>query len=124
MNLPEKQQGLSGVGWLLLIVIIGGTTTFGIRIIPHYIEFNTASAILDTMSLEQGLVNKRISDIKDLYKKRLKINNIRKFKLDERLTIKRGSDRIIINLEYEIREPLVSNIYLLLAFKHNVQLRD
>ncbi|MDK1023638.1 MAG: DUF4845 domain-containing protein [Gammaproteobacteria bacterium] len=124
MNLQKKQQGLSGLGWMLLILIVGGTATLGIRLIPHYVDFNTAAAILDGMSREQGLISKRTSDIEAMFKKRLKLNNIREFKLDERLTIKRASDRIIINLEYEVREPLVYNIHVLLTFKHNVQLRN
>ena len=124
MNLPKKQQGMTVLGWLMLISIVGGATTLGVRLVPHYMDFNTAVTLLDAMAREPGMINQRTVGLRAMFKKKLKINNIYEFDLKERLKIKRASDRINIDLEYEIREPVVSNVYILLTFKHNIVLRD
>ena len=124
MNLPGKQQGLSTSGWIFLILIIGGLTTLGMKLAPHYMDFNTITTLLDNMSREQGLVDKRASEIKAMITKRLKLNNIRDFGLDEKLTIKRASDRLIIELNYDAKVPIAGNLQLLATFAHKVELRD
>ena len=124
MNSRIKPRGLSATGWLLLIVIVGGFASVGAKLVPHYMDFSTASNILDNLSQQQGMVNKRTSDIKAMVLKRLKLNNIRDYNLNERMKVKRTADRIIVNLDYEVRVPLVGNSFVLLVFKHTVQLRD
>lgn len=124
MNLPKKQRGLTGLGWLMLILIVGGSTTIGVRLVPHYMDFNTASSLLDTMAREPGMINQPNVNLLAMYTKRLKINNIYDFKLKERLKMKRSADQVTIDLDYEIREPIVANIYILLTFKYKVELRD
>jgi len=124
MNLPKKQRGLTVFGWLMLIIIIGGSTTIGIRLVPHYMDFNNAVSLLEGMSREPGMINKRTVDMTAMFRKRLKLNNIYNFDLKERLKIKRGPDKVTIDLEYEVREPIVANIYVLMIFKHHVQLRN
>ena len=124
MNLAKKQLGMTVIGWLVLISIVGGATTIGIRLIPHYMDFRTAVSLLEGMTNEPGMINKRKTDMIAIYRKKLKLNGIYDFKLKERLIIKRAPDKVSIDLVYEIREPVMSNMYVLLIFEHHIQLTN
>jgi hypothetical protein len=124
MNLPNKQQGMSASGWIFLILIIGGMTTIGMKLIPFYMDFGTVKTVLNDMSQEPGLVNKRLSVIEGMIVKKLKLNNIRDFGVKDRITLKRASDRVVIDVMYNEKIPVVANIQLLVSFDHRVELRD
>jgi hypothetical protein len=76
------------------------------------------------MEREPGLVNKTVPDIKAMLIKRMKLNNIRDFDLDNRMVITRASDRITIDMKYEGRVPLAGNLDIVASFEKHVQLRD
>lgn len=124
MKARRSQQGLSLSGIIIVLLMAGAATSVGLKLVPFYMDFNTIGAFLDTMAQENGMVNKRTVELKAIITKRLKMNNIRDFKVEDRMTIKRAADRVIIDLDYEIREPVVYNISLLLSFKKKVELRD
>jgi hypothetical protein len=122
MKLPKKQRGMTILGWLAVISIVGGITTIGVRLVPHYMDFNTAVKLLDSMTREPDMINKRTSDMVAMYTKRLKLNGIYDFQLKERLKIKRGSEKVKFRLAYEVREPIMTNMFVLLIFEHEVEL--
>jgi len=124
MNFPKQQRGMSGSGWLLLIVVLSGLVSVGAKLAPHYFDFNTISQVLDAMTREQGLVNRSVPDIKAQLVKRLKLNSIRDFDFENRMVIKRASDRIIIDMKYEVRVKLVANLALVSDFEKKVELRN
>jgi hypothetical protein len=124
MNNLKKQSGLSASGWIFLVLIIGGFVSIGAKLAPYYFDHTTVSTILKSMTNEPGLVDKRIPELDAMIVRRLKLNNIRDFDLGNRLVMKRGSDRIIIDLDYEVRIPLVSNLELVASFEEHVELRD
>ena len=124
MKFPKKQQGLSVSGWLFLIVLIGGMVSLIAKLAPYYFDFNTVSAVLDTMSREQGMVDKTVPEIRTILVKRMKLNNIRDFDIDHRMTITRAADRTTIEMKYEARVPLAGNVDIVANFEKNVQLRD
>jgi len=124
MSFLKKQAGLSASGWMFLIVIIGGIVSLGAKLAPYYFDHTTVSTILEGMTNEPGLIEKRIPELDALIIKRLKLNNIRDFDLGNRMVMNRGSDRIIIDLNYEVRIPLVANLELLASFEKHVELRD
>jgi hypothetical protein len=124
MNLPNKQRGMSALGWLLLIAIVGGATTVGIRLVPHYLDFNNAVNLLESLKSEPNMINRRKSAMLARYTKKLKINGIYDFNLKEKFKIKRYPDKVTFDLAYEVREPIMSNMYVLLVFEHHAELKE
>ncbi len=124
MSLPQYQKGLSMAGWIFLIMILGSVITLGTKLTPLYWDHNTMSKILDKMVPERGMVALRDTKLRALIKKRFKLNNIRKFDLKNNMTIKRPENRVIIDLNYEVRLPLVYNVDIIATFEKQVILRD
>ncbi|HJN50096.1 MAG: DUF4845 domain-containing protein [Pseudomonadales bacterium] len=124
MNLPHYQKGLSMAGWMFLILVIGSVITIGTKLAPLYLDHNTMSNIMDGLPQEKGMVTKGNVELTDILRKRFKMNNIRDFDFKNHLTINRPEDRVVIDMNYEVRLPLVHNVDLIASFEKQIILRD
>ena len=123
MGFPNRQMGLSAVGWVFLVLIISGGVSVFAKLIPHYLEFQTFSAIIESLADEPRLINRGNGDIEALITKRLKMNSIRDFDLKERMKIKRGAEGVVIDVNYEVREPFFQNLSFVMTFSKEEILR-
>ena len=119
----HRQRGSIG-SILVILLVLASAVSLGSRVIPLYLDHNTMGAIMEKMSLENGLALESEGNIRDTMRKRLKINNIRDFDLKEHLKIDRSKVGTELVLDYEVRIELVSNLSLIAAFNKKVPLRD
>tara|TARA_Y100000310_G_scaffold344974_1_gene460892 strand:- start:5047 stop:5421 length:375 start_codon:yes stop_codon:yes gene_type:complete len=124
MSFPYHQRGLSIAGWMFLIMIIGSGIAIGMKLAPLYLDHNTMSNILDRLAEEKGMVIKGNTELTDIMKKRFKMNNIRNFDFKNHITISRPEDRVVIDMNYEVRLPLVQNVDIIASFEKQTILRD
>jgi len=114
-NPPGRQSGMSLVGWLLTIALVGGGATLALRLIPHYIDYHTLQSIVEALPV--GDVHRmKKSQIRDQLAKRFKINNIRNLDVREILIIERMKTESTLTLDYEVRENIVANVDIVLSF--------
>ena len=123
MKFSNRQRGLGVAGWLILIVVFGGITTIGMKLVPLYLDHNTMSNIIDGVAAEPNIGNKRNIDIQEMIINRFKINNIRDFDWKKNLVIKRDSEGVKIILDYEARVPLAGNVDLMAKFYKEANIR-
>lgn len=114
MNTIEKQKGLSGIAWLLIIVIAGIIAIMGIRLIPAYLGAMTVSSVMEGAA-RQPDANSAV-EIRENLRKRLLINDIDYVKPRD-FEITRESGSVVIMVEYERRVPFIGNIDFILSFK-------
>ena len=119
----HRQRG-SIASILVILLVLASLVSVGSRVIPLYLDHNTMGAIMEKMSLENGLALESEGNIRDTMRKRLKINNIRDFDLKEHLKIDHSKVGTELVLDYEVRIELVSNLSLIAAFNKKVSLRD
>tara|TARA_B110000240_G_C13327372_1_gene379746 strand:- start:407 stop:796 length:390 start_codon:yes stop_codon:yes gene_type:complete len=119
----HRQRGSIG-SILVILLVLASAVSLGSRVIPLYLDHNTMGAIMEKMSLENGLALESEGNIRDTMRKRLKINNIRDFDLKEHLKIDHSKVGTELVLDYEVRIELVSNLSLIAAFNKKVPLRD
>lgn len=124
MNRSFHSRGMSTGGWLFLIFIVGGVVTMATKLAPLYLDHNTMSSVLDAMANEQGIVDKRTDTIEDMIKKRFKLNNIYSFDYKKNMKITRPEDKVVVDLDYEVRVPLIANVELVASFKHHTEMRN
>ena len=43
----SKQRGASFLGWLLIVVAVGSAAVLGLRLVPHYIDYQTIVSVVD-----------------------------------------------------------------------------
>ncbi len=116
----RRQAGLSFFGWLMVLAVAGFAVSVGLKLVPHYLDYNTIVRIVEGVSPEvwRGSSKKKMHETID---KGLKVNNIRTLKSADVLQIDRAQSVTKVNVDYEIRENLFSNLDVVLVFKKDYQ---
>lgn len=124
MNFPYRQRGMSVSGWMFMVLIIGGMVTVGVKLVPHYLDHNTMSKVLDNMAQEKNIGSVQVPAIYAMIRKRFKVNGIRDFPIRDNIKVQRTKNGVELSMDYEIREHVVGNLELLATFSKHLEFSD
>ncbi len=116
--MKQQQQGMTAIGFILIIGMIAFFTAIGVKLIPMYIEYYSVTSILKTIQSEPETASRSTAEIEDTILKRFSINEIHRVTKDD-ITITKEGNKIIIEIAYEARVPLFGNIDIIGDFKDN-----
>ncbi len=114
-HVVSTQRGMSGLGMMVTAAAVIALVMLALRTIPHYIDFQTIGSIMDDLSAAQVHEMEKRTIVETL-QKRFKINNVRSMTVKDVLSIERSNAGTTIVVDYEIREPLVGNVAIVLVF--------
>lgn len=118
--LPRQQRGFSKLGLVTMLVVLVSGLTFGLKVLPVYIDHNFVRGVAETL-LESGRANTMTqAEVREEIAASLRVNNVRDFDL-ESITTSRANGASIISITYERRIPLVANIDVILSFDDQIQ---
>lgn len=118
MKSESAQRGLSFVGWLLVLGVLGFLGSTAIKVIPHYLDYMSLKKIISSVETDQSASINSVSDFYSRVAKGMQINSIQGVDLNKALSITAENHRFVAHLQYEQREPLVENIDLVVKFDH------
>jgi hypothetical protein len=121
MQSLRKQQGLTGISILVILIVAGFLVYVGIKIMPVYIDHYAIKSTLQSVINEPLSARKSKREIRDMITKRLYINNIRHVNRDH-IKIERSGKTTTINVAYEERRPIVYNLSVVMSFAESVEL--
>ena len=113
----NRQQGLSGLGLLYVLVATGVLATLAFKLVPPYIDnygISTTVASLDTVP---DLNDKTEREVRTLVMNRLRVNNVRDVPT-EAVVVSRIDDRVLVAVDYETRVNLFGNIDAVIRFEN------
>jgi hypothetical protein len=113
-NSSYKQQGLSTLGWLVMLAILGVLLTAGFRLGPIYLDNYFVRAAIKSMA-DEDIESMTNADIRDRMGRTFDINNIRNVSVKD-LKIKREKERVLISLNYENRVNFMGNLDFVAVF--------
>lgn len=112
----KQQQGMTTIGFVLIIGMIAFFTAISVKLVPLYIEFYSVKSILKTVQAEPETVNRSVAEIEDTILKRLSINEVHRVTKKD-IKISKEGKKVIIDISYEARVPLFGNIDIVGDFK-------
>ena len=115
----HKQKGITGIGWLFILIVIGFSALVVLKITPMYSEYFGVKSSMDSLANET-LSGKSKAEIRKMLIKRLNINDVERVTKDEIEITIRGDD-VTVSVEYEAREDLVGNVGLIADFSYSVE---
>ena len=121
-SMNRKQLGMGFWGYIGVLLVVAAVITFALRLGPHYMNHRTVVSIvtgLGTNSVHQ--MEKR--QIRELLKKRFKINTLYDLDATKIVVIDRTKKHTKLVLDYEVREPMVYNVDAVLKFKDEFEFR-
>ncbi|GMQ76677.1 MAG: DUF4845 domain-containing protein [Gammaproteobacteria bacterium] len=123
MSFIKRQRGLSFLGLIVLVGILGFAAVIGLKLIPIYMDSWKIDGVMESVIKEPDITRQSRQEIIELMLKRLDINavdavNYSNYK--ESLTVSKRKNNTSINISYRIETPLIGNLSLVAEFDKTV----
>lgn len=123
MRLRKKQRGLSFLGLVVLVGVLGFCAVIGLKLIPIYMESWKIDGIMEAVISEPGINDQSRQEVIESMLKRLDIDAVDAVNYSnwrDKLTVAKRKNNVTINVRYEITTPLLGNLSLLAVFDKSV----
>ena len=119
----RKQQGLSIVGFLMVLSLVIFATYIGMRIGPIYLEYYSVVSAMNGVANERGSANYTPFDIKRKVLDRLYVSYSSDNVKEEHIKVVRRNG-IQLRVTYEVRKPLIGNLDAVASFDRMVRMAN
>lgn len=116
----HRQGGITVIGFLILASLFGVVGLAGMKLVPMYLQNMRLSTILDDMETEFNGEPTPATIKNELYK-RFAVEGINL--PGDNIKIDQGKNGYNVRIQYENRAPYAADIWLLVAFDKQVEIR-
>ena len=112
---PSRQRGMSPLAMIMAVIVVVSFGVFGVKTVPAYLDFNTIDTAINSLLSDSkvGLLSE--NEVASSLEKRFTINRVNAINIDDLVIDKQGG-YLTIELDYEVRNDLFSNIDVVLTF--------
>ena len=107
--MKRKQSGLSLVGFLVVLAVVGFAAYVGMKLFPMYQEYYSVQSAMKGLANEPGVADMDPAKVQDLFFRRLYINYSEIVK-PQNVKFERMEGGWKMRVNYEVRRPLVGNL--------------
>lgn len=115
-----RQRGFSKFGLLMTLVVLVTGLTFGLKVLPIYIDHNFVRGQAESLVESGRAATMTQAEIRIEVGNSLRVNNIREFDLNS-ITSTRNNGAAVISIVYERRVPLFSNLDVVVSFDDRIE---
>ena len=108
-SMRYEQQGLTLIGFVIVLGVAGLFAYIGMKLFPMYQEFYSVKSSLKGLSNEPGIAGQTPEKIQDLFFRRLYINYSETVK-PEHVKLTRIDKGWKMDVNYEVRKPMLYNL--------------
>ena len=117
----ERQRGLTVIGMLLLIVVLGFMALVAMKVIPMYIQYFTIKSTIESIRKEPQLAQMGLMDIQTAIQKRFDIGYVDKITAKD-LKLRNDRSGRVLDLVYEDDQPLFYGLHIVLKVNEAIPL--
>ena len=111
----SKQRGASFLSWIVIAAMVSALGLMAARLGPAYADYYTIISLIQALPSDK-VHTMSSAEIKDSLGKRFLINNIRDLNVNQIISIEQRRETTTLHLKYEVREPLIYNVWIVAAF--------
>jgi hypothetical protein len=115
-----RQSGLTLIGFIVVLSVVGFFAFVGMKLFPVYTEYYAVVTDMKGIQSEPGVANMSPQKIRDLLDRRFYISYVESVK-KENIFITRNNG-YNLTIKYEVRRPLVANLDFVAKFEKTVDL--
>ena len=119
--MKRKQGGLSLLGFLVVLAVVGFAAYVGMKLFPMYQEYYSVQSAMKGLANEPGMADMDPAKIQDLFFRRLYINYSENVK-PQNVKFERTEGGWKMRVNYEVRRPLVGNLDVVGKFDRTQEL--
>ncbi|MDP6536709.1 MAG: DUF4845 domain-containing protein [Gammaproteobacteria bacterium] len=116
----HRQRGVSKFGLLMLLALITGFLTAGLKVGPLCVDHNLITGICQELIDNGETTNMTVTEVRDRVSNSLRINNVTGFELSN-IRLRKENGAPIITVAYERRVELIANLDVLAKFDSTLQ---
>ena len=120
MRSMKRQQGVTAIGWLIILGLIGFFVLLTLKMVPSYMEYYKIVSTLESLEEESGMSSTR--DIHNLIERRFDISYVSTISHKD-VRIQSAGPIWRVTAKYDSKVHLFYNVYVLMAFEKQVQVR-
>lgn len=118
-----RQSGISLIGFIIILVVLGFFAFLFMRLYPAYYEYYNVIGAMEALKREPAVARWTPDEIWKSLDKRMYINYVdEKFVNKRSFLIKRAGNGYTLSVKYERREPMIYNLDYVARFERTVQL--
>jgi hypothetical protein len=120
MRSLRQQKGVTAIGWLIILGLIGFFVLLTLKMLPSYLEYYKIASTLETMTKDSGYENP--AEIRDIAERRFDISYVKTITHKD-LKIKPYGQSYLVTAKYESRVPLFFNVSVVMSFDKQVKVK-
>jgi hypothetical protein len=120
MHSLRQQNGVTAIGWLIILGLIGFFVLLILKMYPAYYEYYTVSSTLETMTKDSGFENP--TEIRKAAERRFDISYVTTVTPKD-LKIKPYGQYWLVAAKYESRVHLFYNVSVVMDFDKQVKVK-
>ena len=119
MRFKNRQRGISFLGLITLVGILGFAAVIGLKLIPIYMESWKIDGIMDAVISDPDVNTQTRQEVIDSLLKRLDIDAVEAVNYGnwrDSLTVTKRKNNTTIEVFYRVETPLIGNLILVAEF--------
>jgi hypothetical protein len=121
--MKSKQSGITLIGFLVVLIVVGFFGFMAMKLIPAYTEFMGVNKAM-TQIASEGLDGKSLNDVRNNLLRKMDFQYVSDDTIKPKdITIKRDGNAAQLNVSYDKRIPFMYNIDFMLHFEKSVALQ-
>jgi len=116
----KKQQGMSTLGILMAVVLVVSAMLLAMKLVPLYINDYAIAKAIASLQEEENLYAKTRGQIRSIVRRKLAADYTDGLE-DESFQIEKRKGTITIDVNYESRVSVVSNLDIVAKFSHHLE---
>lgn len=117
----HQQRGISFIGFILVLSVIGFFLFLGMRIAPTYLEYLSIRNAVNQVAAETPSAD--LATIRRAMDRQMTIDYVRNYR-PEFVRVQRDGKQLNLVLHYEVRKPLIYNLDFVAKFHHSAPIQQ
>ena len=116
----SNQTGLTFLSVLAILGLIAFFTLLILKIGPIYLDHYKVKTVLASLENEPNIASQSVRKVRDMIMRRFDINMVAHVKKED-IAIKKGNGILTVEIDYEVIEPIIGNIDVLVYFDDKIE---
>lgn len=117
----NKEQGMTVIGMLLLIIVIAFVALIGMKVVPMYIQYYSIRSTVESIRKEPQLAQMSTQDIHTGIQKRFDIGYVENVKATD-LKVRNERGGRVIDLVYQDEREVFNKLFVVLKVNESIPL--
>ena len=116
MQTMKAQRGITLIGFIMLLAVIGVFLFVGFKLFPVYAEYYSAVTDMKASCKEPDAPNASLHEMRTKLDRRFNISYVESIDTKKDVKIISEGDKKLLHIQYEVRRPLIYNLDFVAKF--------